>query len=99
MIYEIGGRILAFRRLVHILKDKQDAGENLNAEDLLAFKLQVSKLIEEDMSTLLGVIESLVQEGEDMLALLHDVAAASKEDFDTIQMKCLQFLTKVKFDD
>lgn len=98
-LFQIGGRILAFRRLVHILKEKQDAGGKLAADDLVEFKVQVSQLIEEDMSVLMGVIQSLVAEGEEMLSLLHEVAAAKKDDFDTIQMKCLVFLSQVKFED
>ncbi len=98
-LWQIGGRVLAFKRLVHILKGKQDAGNKLSAEDLTAFKLQVSQLIEEDMTVLMGVIESLVREGEEMLSILHEVAAAKKDDFDTIQLKCLQFLAQVKFED
>ncbi len=99
MLYDIGGRVIAFRKLVHILKGKQDGGDKLSSEDLTAFKLQVSQLIEEDMGVLMGVIESLVKEGEAMLSLLHEVAAASKDDFDTIQMKCLKFLAQVQFEE
>ncbi len=95
---EISGRVLAFKRLVHILKDKQEDGNKLTPDDLMIFKDQVSRLIEDDIATLMGVIDTLVEEGEEMLTLLHEVAAAEKDDFDKIQIKCLEFLSHITFE-
>ena len=97
-ISEIHARVLSFKKLVHILHEKQEKGKKLDKKDLSEFQKQVQQIIVYDFDVLIGVIDGLVEDGDIMVSLLHEVASAKREDFPEMQDKIIQFLSTVNFD-